>query len=35
MGSTLKGIMLEPSSLGVNFCILVYLSVYTSFPLCH
>jgi hypothetical protein len=35
MGSTLKGIMLKPSSLGMTFCILVYLSVYTYFPLCH
>jgi hypothetical protein len=35
MGSNLKGITLEPSSLGVIFCILVYLSVYISFPLCH
>jgi hypothetical protein len=35
MGSTLKYITLKPSSLGVNISILVYLSVYTSFPLCH
>jgi hypothetical protein len=35
MGSTLNYITLEPSSLGVTFCILVYLSVYTSFTLCH
>jgi hypothetical protein len=35
MGSTLKGITLKPSSLGVTFCILVYLSVYIYFPLCH
>jgi hypothetical protein len=35
MGSTLKYIMLEPSILGVTFCILLYLSVYTYFPLCH
>jgi hypothetical protein len=35
MGSTLKGITLEHSILGVTFCILVYLSAYISFPLCH
>ena len=35
MGSTLNYITLEPSSLGMTFCILVYLSVYTSFSLCH
>jgi hypothetical protein len=35
MGSTLKYIMLEPSILGVTLCILVYLSVYIYFPLCH
>jgi hypothetical protein len=31
----LIGITLEPSSLGITFYILVYLSVYISFPLCH
>jgi hypothetical protein len=25
----------EPSCLGVSLCILVYLTVYTSFPFCH
>jgi hypothetical protein len=35
MGSSLKVITRNPSSLGVNFCILVYLSVYIYFPLCH
>jgi hypothetical protein len=35
MGSTLKDIMLEPSISSVTFFILVYLSVYTYFPLCH
>jgi hypothetical protein len=35
MGSTLKDITLDPSILGMTFCILVYLSVYTSFSLCH
>jgi hypothetical protein len=35
MGSTLKGIARKPSSLGVTLCILVYLSVYIFFSLCH
>jgi hypothetical protein len=35
MGSTLKDITLEPSSLSMTLCILVYLSVYTPFPLCQ
>jgi hypothetical protein len=35
MGSTLKYITLEPSILGVTLFILVYLSVYISFPMCQ
>jgi hypothetical protein len=35
MGSTSKGITRDPSILGVTFCILVYLTVYIYFPVCH
>jgi hypothetical protein len=35
MGSNLNYITLEPSILGVALHILVYLSVYTYFLLCH